>query len=367
MSPHDYNALLDIPNFPPERYAPLADRIARLLGTRSDIVFVQAEALLALEAIATSVARPGLVAANIVTSPYGAYFGAWLRRGGVEVLDIVAEPGQPITAPAVEAAISVLPKLDILVMVHGEAANGALNPLEAVARQARAHGALLIIDAVASVGAHAIDIDGLGIDFLAIGPQKALGGPVGLSAVAISPRGWSHIAATPSPSPSLLSLADIKANWLDKGRGALPGTPPPLEFWALEAAIGRVEAEGIDARIARHQLAARATRTGLRAMGVEPWIVDDDAASALVTSVPVPPGLDAGTLIVEGAGLGVALGRGFGDIEDRLLRIDHTGRRAAFASVSASLAGLGAVLKAHGVAVDIGAAIRVVAAVYKRT
>lgn len=367
MPPTDYNALLDIPNFPSDRYAPLADRIARLLGTRSDVLFVQSEAILALEAIATSVARPGLVAANIVTSPYGTYFGAWLRRGGVEVIDIVAAPGQPIEAAAVATAIGKLPKLDILAMVHGEAANGALNPLEALAGQARAREALLIVDAVASVGAHAIDVDGLGIDLIAIGPQKALGGPVGLSAVAISPRGWEHIAATAAPSPSVLSLADIKANWLDRGRGALPGTPPPLEFWALEAAIGRIEAEGIDALIARHQLAARATRAGLRALGIEPWIAADDAASALVTAVPVAAGLDAEALIAEAAALGVPLGRGFGDIEGRLVRIDHTGSRAAFPSVVSSITALGTVLERRGIAVDTGAAIRAVAAAYERS
>lgn len=364
MPTPDYSALLDIPNFPAERYAPLADRIGRLLGTLSDIVFVQAEALLALEAIATSVARPGLVAANIVTSPYGGYFSAWLRRGGVEVIDIVAEPGQPVAVSAVEAGIGALPKLDILAVVHGEAANGLLNPLAAVAAQARARGALLIVDAVASVGAHAVDIDGLGIDLLAIGPQKALGGPVGLSAVAVSPRGWAHIAATPSPSPSSLSLADIKANWLDRGRGALPGTPPPLEFWALEAAVARIEAEGLDALIERHQRAARAARAGLRALGIEPWVVADDAASALVTAVPVPAAIDADTLIGEAAALGVPLGRGFGDIEGRLVRIDHTASRAAFSSVQASLAALGAVLERRGVPVDPGAAARAVATVY---
>ncbi len=366
MSSLDYHALLDVPNFPPERYAPLADRIARLLGTRSDVVFVQAEALLALEAIATSVAHPGLVAANVVTSPYGRYFGDWLRRGGTAVVDVVAEPGQPVAASAVAAALDALPTLDILVTVHGEAANGALNPLEVIAAEARARGALLIVDAVASVGAHPIDVDGLGIDLLALGPQKALGGPVGLSAVAVSPPGWAHVAATPSPSPSpsVLSLADIKANWLDRGRGALPGTPPPLEFWALEAAIDRVEAEGLAALIARHQQAARAARAGLRGLGIAPWIGPDDAASALVTAVPVPAGLDAETLIADAATLGVPLGRGFGDIDGRLVRIDHTGRRAAFASVAASIAAIGAVFRRHGIPVDLAGGAAAVAAAY---
>ena len=75
-----YHSLLDLPPFHPDRYSLLADRLKALLATRNDVVFVQAEAILALEAAAASLGRQGLAAVNIVTSPYGGYFGAWLRR-----------------------------------------------------------------------------------------------------------------------------------------------------------------------------------------------------------------------------------------------------------------------------------------------
>ncbi len=364
MTADDFAPLLDPPAFPAAGFAPLADRLKRVLGTEKDLVFVQAEALLALEAAAASLARPGLVAVNVVTSPYGRYFGAWLRRGGAEVVDVVAPSGQPIAAAAVSEAIGSLARVDLVSLVHGEAANGALNPLEAVAAQANAAGALLVVDAVASIGGHAVDIDGLGIDLCVMGPQKALGGPVGLSLATVSPRAWTAMQAAPRAAPSLLSLLDIKEAWLDRGRGALPGTPPPLEFRALAAALDRLEAEGLTSRIARHQRAAKATRAGLRALGVAPWIAEDASASALVTAAPVPQGLDASALIAAAAGFGVALGRGFGDIEHRLVRLDHTGIRAAFGPVLANVAAYGAALASLGYTADIGAAAAAVTAVY---
>jgi len=355
---------LDVPNYPADRYAPLADRVKRLLFTQSDVLFIQAEALLALEAAAVSLARPGLTAINIVTSPYGAYFGAWLKRGGVSVHEVLAEPGQAIARSAVADAINAHPSLDIVAVVHGEGANGALNPLAEIAALVRAKGALLVVDAVASVGAHPLEVDALGIDIAIIGPQKALAGPVGLSAVAVSDRAWREIAKVQDFSPSSLSLAEIKANWLDRGRGALPGTPPPLEFWALEAALDRVEVEGLTNLVARHQRAAKACRAGLRALGIAPWIADDDRASALVTSAPVPPGIDEGALIAAAARLGVPIGRGFGAIEGRLVRLDHTGARAAFGTVLANVVAYGSVLASLGQSVDIGAGAAAVAAVY---
>ncbi|TCK34894.1 aspartate aminotransferase-like enzyme [Paraburkholderia sp. BL8N3] len=358
------NALLDVPVYPAGRYAPLADRIGRLLSSTGDVIFVQAEAILALEAVATSIARPGVTAVNIVTSPYGAYFGAWLRRAGATVHELLAEPGQPAGMQALRARMDALPAVDVVAAVHAEAANGVLNPLADIAALAKARNALLVIDAVASIGAHPLDVDALGIDIAVIGAQKGLAGPAGVSAVAMSQRAWTHVAATPDFAPSSLSLAEIRRTWLDRGRGALPGMPAPLEFWALEAAIDRVEAEGIDNVIARHQRAAMAARAGLRALGVEPWIADDRAASALVTSAPVPDGIDAQALIDAAARYGVALGAGFGNTEGRLVRLDHTGAKAAFDSVLAAVVGYGAALGTFGtlgMAVDIGAAAKAVA------
>ncbi len=181
---------LDVPAYPADRYAPLADRLRRLLSTRSDLVFIQAEALLALEASAISLARPGIRALNIVTSPYGAYFGAWLRRGGATVEELTASPGQPIRIDAVSAALDAHESFDIMAVVHGEGANGALNPLPEIAELARRRGALIVVDAVASFGAHPLELDRLGIDIAVIGPQKALSGPAGLSAVTVSDRAW---------------------------------------------------------------------------------------------------------------------------------------------------------------------------------
>jgi aspartate aminotransferase-like enzyme len=356
--------LLDAPIYSADRYAPLADRLKQLFATTSDVVFVQAEAVPALEAVASNIARPGITALNLVTSQYGTYFGAWLRRGGAVVHDVRGEPGQPVSIEAVQTAADRLSRIDVVATVHGESSTGALNPLARIAALAKSRDALCVVDAVASVGGHALDMDALGIDIMVIGAQKALAGPPGVSVVAVSARAWAHIAQTPSVAPSSLSLADIKAAWLDRGRGALPGTPPPLEFWALEAAVDRVEAEGVLNVVMRHQRAAMASRAGLRAMGIEPWIADDWAASALITSAPVPPGIDGDALLASAARFDVALGRGFGDLDGRIVRIDHTGVNATFGAVLAALVAYGAAIRSLGSVADPGAAAEAVAAVY---
>ncbi len=357
------NPLLDLPPFPADRYAVLADRLKALFATKSDMIFVQAEAILALEAAATSLGRPGLVALNIVTSPYGGFFGDWLRRAGAEVHEVRAEAGHPVTSDAVQAALAALPKVDLVAVVHAETSSGILNPLSAIAAAVKARGALLIVDAVASAGGHPLDLDGWGIDLCVIGPQKALGGPTALSAVAVSPQAWAAMNP-PAAWPSNLSLGDIKKNWLDTGRGHLMGMPSALEFWALDAALDRVEAETLPKLIARHELARRASHAALRALGVTPWVADEAQASTLATAAPVPPGVDPATLIAAAREFGVTLTPGFGEIRNRLVRLDHTGPRASFTPILANITAYGQTLQQLGEKVDVGAAAAAVAKAY---
>lgn len=344
MSALDPAILLDPPPFPADRVAGLADRLARLIGTSGDVLLIQAEAVMALEAVAASLGRPGLKALNIVTSPYGVWFGRWLRRAGASVVEVRADAARPVSLQAVTAALDAHPDAGLLAVVHAESASGILNPLEAILRLARQRGILTVVDAVASLGGHAFAADAMEADVVVVGPQKALAGPSGISAVAVSPRAWAAIDRPDAPLTSTLSLLDQKRLWLDAGRGALPGTPSPLELWALSAALGRVEAEGIDAIVARHAEAAAAARDGLEALGLAPWARPDDASN-LVTAFAVPAGIDAAPLLDRLKADDPEFSLGVGPGAERLIRLNHTGRRGCQAVVHAMISALAAALR----------------------
>lgn len=339
--------LLDIPSFPVDGYGLLADRLAALMRTKNDVVLVQAEAVVALEAVATSLAHPRLRALNIVTSPYGTWFGNWLQRGGADVVNLTAEPAHPITVEAVIAALDAHQDIEALAIVHAESASGILNPLEAIIALANDRKILTIVDAVASIGGHAIDVDRLGIDIAVIGPQKSLAGPAGVSAMSISQRAWAALAHDKAPRSSILSLLDHKEQWLDKRRSALPGTPAPLEFFALQAALERIETEGINQVISRHHRAKAATRSGLRALGAQLW-AQDMSASALVTTTILPSDIDRAAFLASRTIAGADLSTGVGPGTDRMVRLNHTGQRACEEAVLANLTAYAKALEAGG-------------------
>src|SRR3954447_10188532 len=153
-----WNPLRQVAAYPLGRQETLARRIGALLHSDGETILVPGEAVVALEGVARGVGRPGVRALNIVTSPYGHLFGQWLQETGATVLTVESDPGLPMTVDAARTAIEAGGPLDVVVLVHGEAASGIVNPLRRIAALAEDAGALVVVDAVASVGAHPLDV-----------------------------------------------------------------------------------------------------------------------------------------------------------------------------------------------------------------
>ncbi|GHH94439.1 pyridoxal-phosphate-dependent aminotransferase family protein [Streptomyces capillispiralis] len=354
--------LLDLPPLSAARFASIEDRVARLLGTRQDVVIMQGEALLPLEGAIRATAGPGTTALNVITGPYGQTFGDWLRDCGATVIDLAVPFHTAVTAGQVRDAFAEHPEIDFVSLVHAEAATGNTNPVAEIGEVVRAHGALFYLDAVASVGAEPVLPDAWGVDLCVIGAQKAMGGPAGVSAVSVSERAWARMAANPrAPRRSYLSLLDWKERWIDGGRRALLHAPAQLEMLALEACVERIEAAGPDTVMARHAAAAAATRAGASALGggLEPYVHDAAEAAPVATTLRAPSGTVAAELVGRAlaADPGLVLAAGGGALAKEMIRVNHYGPEASPGAVRASLAALGGALADAGLTVDVAAAL----------
>ncbi|MEU0137023.1 aminotransferase class V-fold PLP-dependent enzyme [Streptomyces sp. NPDC006296] len=357
---------LDLAPLTAARFAAIERRVAGLLATEQDVVIMQGEALLPLEGCIRGAARPGSTALNIVTGPYGQTFGDWLRDCGAEVVDLSVPFHSAVTAEQVERALAAHPEIDFVSLVHAEAATGNTNPVAGIGEVVRAHGALFMVDAVASVGAEPLLPDAWGVDLCVIGAQKAMGGPAGVSMVSVSPRAWERMESNPrAPRRSYLSLLDWKARWIDGGRRALPHAPAQLEMLALDACLERIEADGPDTVMARHASAAAATRAGATALGggLEPYVHDARDAAPVATTLRTPPGVDASELVARATAADPTLPliAGGGALAREMVRVNHYGADATREAVLSSLAALGAALDGAGRATDPGAAREAVA------
>ncbi|KNB49547.1 pyridoxal-phosphate-dependent aminotransferase family protein [Streptomyces caatingaensis] len=344
-------------------FARVEDKIAALMRTRETVVAMQGEALLPLEACIRSAVRPGSTALNVVTGPYGETFGGWLRSCGADVVTVTAPFSGAVSPGEIAAALREHPAIDFVSLVHAEAATGNTNPVAEIGRVVREHGALLMLDAVASVAAEPLLTDEWGVDLCVIGGQKAMAGPAGVSAVSVSARAWERIAANEAaPRRSYLSLLDWKERWIDGGRAVLPHAPAQLEMLALEQAADRVAAVGLDAVITRHRAARGATRAGVRALGgLTPYVVRLEDAAPVATTLRAPDGTDAREIVAAAlaSDASVPLQAGGGALAKEMIRVNHYGTAADRGVVLASLAALGAGLRTLGVSggVDVDAAV----------
>ncbi|MFP1623674.1 pyridoxal-phosphate-dependent aminotransferase family protein [Streptomyces sp. 5K101] len=357
--------LLDLAPLTASHFASIERRVAALLGTGQDVVIMQGEALLPLEGCIRGGARAGSTALNVVTGPYGQTFGDWLRDCGARVVDLDVPFHTAVTAGQVAEALAAHPEIDFVSLVHAEAATGNTNPVAEIGEVVRAHGALFMLDAVASVGAEPLLPEVWGVDLCVIGAQKAMGGPAGVSAVSVSERAWERMAANPAaPRRSYLSLLDWKERWIDGGRRALLHAPAQLEMLALEACVERIEAEGLDAVMARHASAAAATRAGAVALGggLTSYVPEAKDAAPVATTLRAPEGLDARDLVAAAlaADPSLPLIAGGGALAKEMIRVNHYGVDATRGVVQSSLAALGGALAEQGRQVDLEGARRAV-------
>ena len=210
-----------------ERFARTERKVAQLFRTSGDVVLMQGEAVLGLEAAARALVRPGMTALNLVSGVYAKWFGLWLAEYGAELVEVEVPYDEAVPIPAaVAAALADHPETALVAVVHSETPSGVLNPLREIAEVVRAHGALMVADVVSSLGGEELDMDGWGLDLCVAGPQKCLAGPPGMSLVSVSDRAWEAIRANPAaPRGSFLSLLDWKDRWIEGGRTGIPLHP----------------------------------------------------------------------------------------------------------------------------------------------
>jgi aspartate aminotransferase-like enzyme len=355
--------LLDVGPVGPAEYAGIEDRCREVLGTGQTTLVLQGEATVLLEAAALGLGRRGGRALNLVSGPYGAVFGEWLAEAGSEVVDLVVPFDRAVQPEQVEEALDKSGPVDLVSLVHAEAATGVVNDLAAIARLARSRGALVVVDAVAAVGAEPLAIDDWQLDLVVLSAQKALAGPAGVSMLTVSPNAWAALEAHPSPRRgSVLSLLDWRDRWAAAGRCALPVIPAHLETRALGAAMARVQAEGLDTVVARHRAAARATRAALLPLGLRPWARQSGEAASVATVVRAPSE-GAGALVQAALAaaeeLSAPLSTAPGSLATEALRVNHTGRRATLPSVWSALAALARGLVVLGHDADLAAALSI--------
>jgi pyridoxamine--pyruvate transaminase len=309
-----------------ELFAHTGDLLQQVFRTGYDVVIMQGEAILGLEAAAASLLSPGDKVLNLVSGVFGKWFQDFIEKYGGETVEVAVPYDDAIDPEDVRRALQQNSGIRFLSVVHSETPSGTHNPVREIGRIAKEFGVLTLVDTVSGLGGELLSPEDWGLDVAIAGPQKCLGGTPGLSLMAISPDAWRAMEQR-RPQPlrgSFLSILDWKTTWLEQRR--FPYTPSVSEVYALESVLTQTLDVGMERFVDRHQAIARACREGVKALDLELWPVREEIAASCVTAVKMPPGISDEELRgVMRHRYGVMISPGYGELQGKLFRLGHMG------------------------------------------
>ena len=297
-----------------------------------------------MEAAFVNTVHPGDVVVVAVNGLFGQRMTDVAARCGAEVVAVEHEWGQPVD---VDRVLSAHPSPAIIAAVHAETSTGVRSDIAALG--AGKGDALLLVDAVTSIGGIELRADDWGIDVGYAGTQKCLGVAPGLAPFTINDRAFERRVEKPwswyldlGMLGGYVGEAGVKEG--GKGQRTYHHTAPTAMVASLHAGLARVLEEGLEAVWARHQAAGDALQAGLEEMGLDLFAAEGHRLPEL-TTVKVPDGVDSAAVrreLLERHG--IEIGAGAGAYAASVWRIGLMGHNARPDAVLLVLAALREVL-----------------------
>lgn len=323
-------------------YERLERKLKQVFGTENDVYILTASGTGGMEAAVANAVNPGDKVLALVTGKFGERFAELARVYGADVDAVEFGWGNPVDAAAVEEKLKYR-KYKAVLATHNETSTTVLNDIKSIGALTRRYDALLLVDAVSSLGGVELRAEDWGVDILVTASQKALMVPPGLAMVSVSPKAWKIIEGSRSPR-YYFSLPAAKKSF---AKYNTPYTPAVSLFSGLDVALDMILAEGLANVYQRHITFSKATREALKALGLE-LLAPENHASPVVTGAWVPKGMNADSLRQKvRQEYGIVLAGGQDGLKGQVFRIAHMGYvdavdiLGAIAALEISLAGTG--------------------------
>ena len=312
-----------------------------------------------MEAAYCNVVEPGDTVVVAVNGYFGNRAADIASRCGAQVYPVEFPWGKAVgpDLTPLENEVKKHRKVKAIGVVHAETSTGVLSPLPEIANLAHRYDALLIADAVTSLGGEELYLDRWDVDVCHSATQKCLGAPPGLAPISLGPRAIKVMRERKTKVQSFyLNLAGLETYW-SEGQRAYHHTAPISMVYALREALRMAMEEGLENRIRRHAQNSAALRAGLEALGLQLFA---DPAHVLnpLTTVMVPEGVDGARVrskLLEDFGIEIAVG--LGELAGRIWRIGLMGESSRESNVFAFLSALEIILAEEGYEVARGAGV----------
>jgi alanine-glyoxylate transaminase / serine-glyoxylate transaminase / serine-pyruvate transaminase len=315
------------------QHAELMDSLRTFLGCSQDPYVIPGSGSLALEAAFLNLFEPG---ARVVVADTG-YFGNRLIEVatalGLDLKVVPVEVGS-LADPQILADAVKQHSASGLAICHVDTSTGIRHPVQEISQAVRAHGAVTLVDGIASVGGEHCDIDRMQLDCVVTGSQKGLEAPPGLGIVALGDAGQERVSARSKPVSSF--YLDF-ARW-DWYRREWPHHPHPVTMpvslmLALNSSIQRILEVGLDETIQRKHQLATLVRTSLEQLGMAP-VAPAQAQAGMIVAVRTARAPEIVSAVLKE---GIQIAGGLAPLAGQAIRVGIIGATANEAMIQSTL------------------------------
>lgn len=301
----------------------VTDDLKWVAQTQNDFFILGASGTGAMECAIANTVVPGDKVLSLVIGNFGKRWAQLAKAFGGVVEEMNVAWGEAIDPKALEARLKqdTAKEIKIVTVTHNETSTGVTNDLEAISKIVKAHGALIIVDAVTSMGVMNLPVDAWKIDVAVSGSQKGFMIPPGLAFVTVSKDAWAKYETNKNPK----FYWDWKKYKKACEDNSTPFTGSVSLVVALQASLKMMREEGLENVFARHIKLRDGLRAGCKAVGLKLMAADKDA-SAAITSIWPPEGISVGD-IRKGLknNFDIVVADGQDDYKGKIFRIGHLG------------------------------------------
>ena len=294
-----------------------------VFGTANPALPVHTTGRGALEATICNLFSGGDAIAVCCNGKFGEMWAGFAESYGVVVHRFATSWEHDVNLDVLGALLDEHRSIRAVAVAYGDTSTGVANDVAAIARLASAHGALVLVDAVSSLGGMPFAFDDWGVAVAVTASQKCLMSSPGLAWVTVSDRAWN--AASTSRLPRNYWDFGAIRSAIERTRPETPGTPPVQIVLQIAEALRMIHEEGLENVYQRHAAMAARVRAGCDELGLALQCPGLARYSATMTALALPNGVDPKPFrdrikargILTAAGLNRYAGRGF--------RIGHMG------------------------------------------
>jgi len=277
----------------------------------------------AMETAVANMVEPGDRVLVCVNGYFGLRLAEMAKRYGGDVRTIIRPWGDVFTASEVKEALDAH-AAKVVAIVHAETSTGAEQPLDEIAKVVHAEGAILVVDAVTSLGGMPVRVDDIGIDVCYSATQKCLSCPPGLGPITVGPRAEEALRQRKIQVASwYLDLSMVQRYWGPER--TYHHTAPISANYALYEGLRLIAEEGLEACWERHRRNAEILWSGLKELKLSLHVPREHRLVSL-TTVRVPEGIDESGVrrqLLEEYNIEIA--GGLGELKGKVWRIGLMG------------------------------------------